>query len=94
MSCLKKLTIYLVDLYGKRNSGLLMKPNGDFVDEDEGDDDDDVDDDDEIDAESIPIDVCLGINSISSSDSCCCLIVHEYENRLVKLIIMSFHSFI
>ena len=73
-----KSKIQFVDLYRERNSALLMKPNGDFVDEDEGDDDvvADDDDDDEIDAESIPIDVCLGINSISSSDSCCCLIVH------------------
>ena len=75
-----KSKIQFVDLYRERNLALLMKPNGDFVDEDEGDDDvvvdADDDDDDEIDAESIPIDVCLGINSISSSDSCCCLIVH------------------
>jgi len=39
--------------------------------------DDDVDDDDDIDDESIPIDVCRGISSISSCESCCCLINYK-----------------
>lgn len=53
---------------------ILIKCNGDFVDE--GIDDDD-DDDDDIDDESIPIDVCRGISSISSCESCCCLINYK-----------------
>jgi len=44
------------------NKFILIKCNDDFV-EDEGIDDDDVE---FIDDESIPIDVCRGINSISS----------------------------
>jgi hypothetical protein len=56
---------------------VLMKLNGDFVA------DEIVVDDEELvvmDAESIPMDVCRGINSISSSESCCCLIAGEYHD--------------
>jgi hypothetical protein len=53
----------------------------------EGDDDDDAIDDDE----SIPIDVCRGISSISSSESCCCLIIYQYRSQIQNQYFLFFH---
>ena len=56
----------------RQTGNIRMEYKEDLVDGNEGEEVDAVDD-----AESMPIDVCRGINSISSSGSCGCLIIDD-----------------